>query len=58
MKKAQIEAHVGALIFNEALTVVPAKYFDYSNVFSAENIAKLLEHIGINDHAIELEEDK
>lgn len=35
-----------------------AEYFDYSNVFLVENIAKLLENSGINEHIIELEEDK
>ena len=34
------------------------KYSNYSDVFSAENAAELLEYIGINDHAIELEKDK
>ena len=34
------------------------KYSDYSNVFSAKNTVKLLENTGINEHAIELEENK
>ena len=33
-----------ALIFNKAPTVILAKYSNYSNVFSAENAANLLEH--------------
>ena len=61
-KKAQIEAQSGAqvraLIFDNALTEVLIGYFDYSNVFSTENATKLLEHIGINDHAIKLQKGK
>ena len=52
------QAQVGALLFDKAPTEVPAEYSDYSNVFSAENAAKLLENTGINEHAIELEEGK
>ena len=52
------QAQVGALLFNKAPTKVPAEYSDYSDVFSAENAAELLENTGINEHAIELEEDK
>ena len=47
-----------ALLFDEAPTVVLAEYPDYSNVFSAKNAAELPENIGINEHAIELEEGK
>ena len=57
-KQAQIEAQVGALLFNKAPTEVPIEYSDYSNVFSAEYAAKLPENIGINKHAIKLEEGK
>ena len=42
-----------AFIFDKAFIVVLAKYSDYSNIFSAENAVELLEHIGINDYAIE-----
>ena len=35
-----------------------AEYSDYSNIFSAENAVELPENIGMNKHAIELEEDK
>ena len=45
-------------ITNEAFTEILAKYFNYSNVFSAENKAKFLENTGINEHAIKLEEGK
>ena len=64
--KVQIEAQsgiqskvkVGALIFNKALTEVLTKYFNYNNVFLAENVAELPENTGMNVHAFELEEDK
>ena len=52
------QTQVGALIFNEAPTEVPAEYSDYSNVFSAENVAELPENTGINEHAIKLKEGK
>ena len=38
--------------------VIPAKYSNYSDVFSAENKAKLLEHTKINNHAIKLKKSK
>ena len=46
------------MLFDKAFTEVPVKYSDYSNIFSAENVAELLENITINEHAIKLEEDK
>ena len=52
------QAQVGALIFNKALTEVPAEYSNYSNVFSAENVAELPENTRINEHVIKLEEGK
>ena len=54
----RVEPRSGALIFNKAPTEVLAEYSDYSNVFSAENVAELPEHIGMNDHAIKLEKSK
>ena len=56
--KVQNRAQVGALLFDKATTEVPAEYSDYSNIFLAENVTKLPENIGINEHAIELEEIK
>ena len=56
--QAQIEAQVGVLLFNKALTKIPVEYSDYSNVFSAEYTAKLPENTGINEHVITLEEGK
>ena len=52
------QVHVRALLFNKASTKVPAEYFDYSNVFSAEYIVELPENTGMNEHAIELEKGK
>ena len=57
-RQAQIKAQVKALLFNEASTEVPAVYSDYSNVFSAEYVAKLPENTRVNEHAIKLEEGK
>ena len=59
-KQAQIQdgAQFGALLFDKTLTEVSVKCSDYSNVFSAENAAKLPENTGMNEHAIELEEGK
>ena len=56
--QGQSRAQVGALLFNEASTEVPAEYSNYGDVFSAENAAELLENTGMNEHAIELEEGK
>ena len=52
------QAQVGALLFDEAPTEIPAEYSDYSDVFSAENIVELPENTRINEHAIKLEEGK
>lgn len=37
---------------------IPAKYSDYTNVFSKESAAKLPECSDINEHTIDLELDK
>ena len=58
MVHSKKQAQVGALLFDKALFEVPADYSDYNNVFSAENATELLENIGINEYAIELEEGK
>ena len=59
-RQAQIQdgAQVGALLFNKAPTEVPVEYSDYSDVFSAENVAELPENTGMNEHVIKLEEGK
>ena len=56
--KAQSGAQIRALLFNEILTEIPAKYSNYSNVFSVKNAVKFPENIGINKHTIKLEEGK
>ena len=57
-RKAQNKGQVRALLFDKAPIEVPGEYSDYSDVFSAENIAELPENTGMNEHAIELEEGK
>ncbi len=52
-RRAQI-AHLKA---DETSTKVPSEYADFANVFLPKLAAKLLEHTGINDHAIELVDD-
>ncbi len=42
---------------DKAPSKVPSKYIDFADIFSSELAAKLLEHTGINDHAIELVDD-
>ncbi len=49
-KKAQI-AH---LKVDKALSKLPSEYTDFVDVFSLKFAAELLEHIEINNHAIEL----
>ena len=56
--KTQSEAQVEALLFDKAPTEVPAEYFDYSNIFLAENIAEFPKNTGINEHIIKLAEGK
>ena len=51
------QAQIGALIFNEALTAILAKYFDYNDIFLADYAVELLEHTRMIDYAIELEKD-
>ena len=50
------QAQVAALTSKK--TRIPAKYSDFSNVFSSESAAELLEYTGINDHFINLLDDK
>ena len=56
--KAQSGAQVGAFLFDKALTMILAEYSDYSNIFSAENVAELPENTGMNEHDIKLKESK
>ena len=57
-KQAQIEAQVGALLFNKASAEVSAELSNYSDVISAEYVTELSENTGINEYAIKLEEGK
>ena len=57
-KQAEIEAQVGALLFNEAFTKVLVEYSNYNDVFPAEYVAELPENTGINEHVIKLEKGK
>ena len=55
---AQSKAQIGTLIFNKVSTKVLAEYSDCSNVFSAENVTKLLENTRINEYTIKQKENK
>ena len=50
------QAQVAALMSEE--TGIPAEYSDFSNVFSSDSAAELPEHTGINNHPIDLLDDK
>ena len=50
------KAQVAALTSEE--TGIPAEYSDFSNVFSSDFAVQLLEHTRINDHPINLVDDK
>ena len=52
------QAQVGVLLFKKAPTEIPAEYSDYSNIFSGEYVAELLENTGMNEYVIKLEEGK
>ena len=43
------------MIANNAPILIPTEYSDFANIFSLEQALELLKHIGINDHAIKLE---
>ena len=50
-------AQIAVLMANEAPTSIPTESSDFADVFSPELASELLEHTGINDHAIELVDD-
>ena len=52
------QTQVKTLLFNKVSTEVSAEYFDYSNIFLAENTAELPENTKINEHAIKLKKGK
>ena len=51
-------SQISGLIAEEAPTKVLAKYLDFADVFSSDLVSELLEHTGINNHAIELVDGK
>ncbi len=53
-RRAQI-AHLKA---DETPTEVPSEYADFADVFLPKLAAELSEHTGINDHAIDLVDDR
>ncbi len=53
-RRAQI-AHLKA---DEAPSKVPSEYADFADIISPKLAAELLEHTGINDHAIKLIDDR
>ena len=50
------KAQIALLIAKEV--IVPAEYSDFADVFSKKSAEMLLKHIGINKHAIKLEDGK
>ncbi len=53
-----IRAQIAHLKADKAPTEVPNKYADFADFFSSKLAAELSEHTGINDHAIELVDDR
>ena len=51
-------AQIAALIANEALTLIPTEHSDFANIFSLKLTSELPKHTGINDHAIELDDNQ
>ncbi len=50
-------AQIAHLKTDKALSEVPNKYADFADVFLSKLAAELLEHIRINNHAMELIDD-
>ena len=50
-------AQIAALVANEAPTSISTEYSDFVDIFFSELASELLEHNGINDHAIKLVDD-
>ncbi len=51
-------AQIAQLKADEAPTKVPSEYADFADVFSPKLATELPEYTGINDHAIELVDDR
>ena len=45
---------ISSLIAEEAFTKVPAKYSDFTDIFSPDLVSKVLKYSGINNYAIKL----
>ena len=56
--KIQTKTHVRTLIFDKILTIILAKYFNYSNIFLVNNIVKFLKYTIIIYYTIKLEKNK
>ena len=52
------QAQIRALLFDKAFIKVPAKYFNYNNVFLIENVEELLNNSKISKHTIKLKKNK
>ena len=52
------KVQIATLIANKAPIIIPAEYSDFEDVFSKKSATVLPEHIEINTHAINLEENK
>lgn len=49
-------AQIDLLLINKALVKVSFEYSNYTNGFALKTIIELIEYIGINDYAINLED--
>ena len=52
------QAQVKALLFDEAFFEGPTEYFNYNNIFLAENKVELSKNSKISEYAIKLDKDK
>ena len=52
------KTQIRILLFVKNFTTILVKYFNYNNIFLAENITELLEHTKINNYITKLENNK
>ena len=59
-KQVQIETKIKirALLFNKTLIIILTEYCNFSDIFLAKYLMKLLDHTKINDHVIKLQKSK
>ena len=50
--------HVQIALLKVEKVIILSKYIDYTNVFSSDFVVELPKHIGINNHLIDLIDDK